>query len=262
MKRWAALIVLLYSLMLGLLTIPLLAAFALDYRQGWVMDLSLNDILDVLRHWGYWLGLAVLVSGQAALLLVPVAAAEGRPIRRRHLLGPVLATTFFLANLVFAGAIALACALFPKDRALEWLMAPVKPGRQLLEQLPHVTSHLKVLGLGSSSGFLELVFCLGCVCLLWMIWGLVFYRFFRDAAGVGTTRRAVAWLLRGSILELLVAVPCHVVVRHRGDCCAPFATFWGITLGLSVMLMAFGPGVFFVFADRVRRLQPKPSPRK
>ncbi len=64
------------------------------------------------------------------------------------------------------------------------------------------------------------------------------------------------WLLRGSILELLVAVPSHIVVRQRGVCCAPAGTFWGITTGLAVMLLAFGPGVFFLYVARCRRLRP------
>jgi hypothetical protein len=63
------------------------------------------------------------------------------------------------------------------------------------------------------------------------------------------------WLLRGSILELLIAVPSHVIVRQRDDCCAPFATFWGIVTGISVMLISFGPGVLFLFAARIRRKQ-------
>ena len=65
------------------------------------------------------------------------------------------------------------------------------------------------------------------------------------------------WLMRGSVLQLLVAVPSHVMVRDRGDCCAPLGAFWGITTGLSVMLFCFGPGVFFLFADRFSRLRPK-----
>ena len=34
-------------------------------------------------------------------------------------------------------------------------------------------------------------------------------------------------------------------------------TFWGIATGISVMLLCFGPGVFFLFVERFRRLQPK-----
>jgi len=72
-------------------------------------------------------------------------------------------------------------------------------------------------------------------------------------------KRIVRWLLRGSLLELLVAVPSHIIVRRRDDCCAPLGTFWGIATGISVMLLCFGPGVFFLFVERCQRLKPKPQ---
>ena len=65
------------------------------------------------------------------------------------------------------------------------------------------------------------------------------------------TRRRMRWLLAGSILELLAAVPSHVIVRERDDCSAPAGTFFGICCGISVMLLSFGPGVFFLFARRM-----------
>ena len=66
-------------------------------------------------------------------------------------------------------------------------------------------------------------------------------------------------MLRGSILELLIAVPSHIVVRWRGECCAGFFTFFGITMGISVMLLSFGPAVFFLYYARWQKLQPKKS---
>ena len=82
------------------------------------------------------------------------------------------------------------------------------------------------------------------------------FRSFRADDPEALSRRLTKWLLRGSILELLVAVPCHVIVRQRNDCCAPFITFWGIATGMTVMLMSFGPGVFFLFAARIRDMKP------
>jgi hypothetical protein len=34
-------------------------------------------------------------------------------------------------------------------------------------------------------------------------------------------------------------------------------TFWGIATGISVMLLCFGPGVYFLFVERFERLKPK-----
>jgi hypothetical protein len=64
-------------------------------------------------------------------------------------------------------------------------------------------------------------------------------------------------MLRGSFLELLIAVPTHIVARSRDYCCAGAYTFIGIALGLAVMLLSFGPGVFLLFVDRWKQRHPQ-----
>ncbi len=93
--------------------------------------------------------------------------------------------------------------------------------------------------------------------LLWFIWAIVFRNFARSDEPNSLLKRVTRWLLCGSILELLIAVPSHIIVRRRGDCCAPIGTFWGIVTGISVMLLCFGPGVYFLFVERFGRLQSK-----
>jgi hypothetical protein len=94
------------------------------------------------------------------------------------------------------------------------------------------------------------------IALLWTIWGLFFYRLAQANEPQDAAARLIRWLMRGSILELLVAVPSHVLVRNRDTCCAPAVSFWGIATGLSVMLICYGPGVFFLFAQRFARKRP------
>jgi hypothetical protein len=36
-------------------------------------------------------------------------------------------------------------------------------------------------------------------------------------------------------------------------------TFFGLTMGISVMLLSFGPAVYFLYAERWRRTHPQPS---
>jgi len=99
----------------------------------------------------------------------------------------------------------------------------------------------------------------------WLFWGIVFYFFLRNSSRVVT--RILSWLLTGSVLELLIAVPCHVIVRRRHDCSAPAATSFGIVTGIAIMLLSFGPSVLFLYKKRLdaytRRLslQTKTAPR-
>jgi len=92
----------------------------------------------------------------------------------------------------------------------------------------------------------------------WFIWTVVFRSIAKGDDAETLLKRVNRWLLRASILELLVAVPSHIIVRHRDDCCAPAGTFWGIATGISLTLLCFGPGVFFLFMERFKRLHPKP----
>jgi len=211
----------LYFVMLALLTFPVAYAAALPHP-------SVKEALQVYAAIPYWIWIAVLLAGQVLLLFVPIRLAERRPVGRRPLIAPIVTTGFFLGCLTFFFALSIQLAnwgdhLFPKDL---------------------------------SGGILRLWTC-GSIIMGWLLWGALFFLRSRAEAPEALVKRATRWLLRGSVLELLVAVSSHVIVRRRGDCCAPFGTFLGIAAGLSVMLLAFGPGVLFLFQERRRRLQPK-----
>jgi len=260
MKRWAILVVLLYAVMLALLTLPVCFLATLEHNRaegGWHMGISVEELFGLFLHWGWWLWLLVMAAGQALLLLVPVSVASRRPERRQKLMVPVFAASFFLGNVVFAGCTALFCAVLPKDMGPELLFWPAEVSAKALSVVPANPGVVTAAGNVANSEWGAMLLGLVYMMFFWLVWGFLFFRYARDDSPEALTQRAVRWLLRGSILELLVAVPSHVFIRHRGDCCAPAATFWGITVGLSVMLLAFGPGVFFLFVERARRLQPK-----
>jgi hypothetical protein len=246
MKRWAILTILLYALALILLSLPVYGvAFASWGKKpnppggfGW------HDILDFYSQWAYWLWLAVLAAGQALLLLLPINLAERRLPVRRPLKIPVIVTGFFLANLCFAGIFSILCAVFT-DRAFELfdLTLPFRSGNPTDQN--------------NDSGYGVIGTMIFSVLIFWLVWAIVFRRFARSDDENSLIKRSTRWLLRGSILELLVAVPSHVIARRRDDCCAPIGTFWGIATGISVMLLCFGPGVFFLFVERLQKLKPK-----
>jgi hypothetical protein len=92
----------------------------------------------------------------------------------------------------------------------------------------------------------------------WLVWGLVFYRY---KAGMADNLGSVtSWLIKGSILELLIVVPCHIIVRQRGDCCAPGITAFGIATGIAIMLLAFGPSVLFLYQKRLAEYAHRKAP--
>jgi hypothetical protein len=203
-----------------LLYAALLAGLALPL--AYLGGTSPPKLFEMYSDWGFWTPIAVLALTQALLLGVPVQTARGRPVSRRTLLVPLIVSGFLVALLVAGFVLSVAFAIFG-DPAMEGFFL--------------VSVVWAVLG--------------------WIIWGILFYRYSREAPAEGFTARLLGRLMKGSILELLVAVPSHVIVRNRGDCCAPAGTLLGIAAGLAVLLGSFGPGVFFLFARRMRQLRGK-----
>jgi len=189
---------------------------------GFYPGMTVRDALSTFSEWMYWAGLGVMIVGQAVMLLAPVDLALQRPTSRRSVLWPTLASGLMVGLLV-VGVVISVDEYIRKDKA---------------------TGSLIIL--------LPVIF------VVWAVWTLVFYRTSRDAAPMDVMTRQCRYLLKGSILELLVAVPTHIVARARDYCCAGFWTFLGIAFGVSVMLFSFGPGVFFLFAARWKRLHPQP----
>ena len=177
---------------------------------------------ELLFRSGWWLLLAVMAMGQVVLLAVPVRVASRRPVTRRPLAMTIGAGALMLSALV-VGAF---CAIYEfgfHDAGGHWTL-------------------WTALGLGLGA---------------WGGWSWIFLRMSRRVEAEDLVSRMCRWLFRGSILELLIAVPTHIVARYRDYCCAGVMTFIGLTMGISVMLFSFGPGVYFLFAARWRQLHPE-----
>ena len=220
MKRWALLVAALYLLMLAALTVPFVVlAFGSTLS-------SESPILQAIKVYGepaYWTWVIVMVACQFALLTVPVRVASRRPVTRGALWPTVLVAGLMMAILVTAAFFAMDEFVYRGDTSTPWI---------------------------SWAG-------LGAGLLTWVIWSVVFFRASRTEAPRDLVTRQCRLLFQGSILELMIAVPTHIVARYRDYCCAGFMTFIGLTMGISVMLFAFGPALFFLFAERWRRLNPK-----
>lgn len=182
-----------------------------------------SEAVTAFAWWPYWAWLVVMFGSQFALLSVPVRVVSLRPVTQ----GPVWRT-------ILAGGLAVCC---------------LAAGAFLSIYEFIVRDH------GQSNWFGWAAAALGI--LTWFVWTWVFFRMSRDAEPKDLVSRQCRMLFKGSILELLIAVPTHVVARYRDYCCAGFMTFIGLTMGVSVMLFAFGPALFFLFAERWKRLHPR-----
>ena len=190
---------------------------------AFVPQVSLKDTATGGVSWSWLVWPGVMALAQAALLVVPVRVASRRPVARRSLLWPVLTAGLMMSGLA-AGVLLCLFEFARQDRgAPEWFWRAA----------------------------------LASAVVFWLVWAVVFYRSSRAAAPADVVSRQCRLMFRGSILELLIAVPTHIVARNRDYCCAGFGTFVGLALGISVMLFSFRPAVFFLYAERWRRLRPE-----
>ena len=178
---------------------------------------------------GVWLTAGIVGLCQLALLMLPVRVAQGRPASRGSIWLPVLVSGLLFALLMMLACAAVCVAVFEEK--------PASPEPPWATNLAGIVMILVVP-------------------LSWIVWSVVFIRMSKRKDSAGLLDRICRGLFAGSILELLVAVPCHVVVRQRENCCADGITFLGLVTGLSVMLFSFGPAVFFLFIARARELRP------
>jgi hypothetical protein len=239
MKRWALLTVGLYVLILLVLAGPVVCMCFVDELH--LTPGSSPSLMDALTgtyvtafdaimgkedgppdRWAGilispWMWALIMGLAQAALLVVPVRVESRRPVTKRWLIWPLLAALAML--LLLAGGIVAAV----------W---------ETIENTNDLTDPATIIAFVSPVG------------AVWIAWAITFGFYTVRGGRANFMTRLARSLIAGSILELLVAVPAHVLARTRGYCCAGLGTFWGIAAGLSVMLFAFGPAVFVLFARR------------
>jgi hypothetical protein len=215
MRKWGIVISVFYAVIVLGILVP--AAIRL---AGWDIALSSDfhqNLQDLYSMWLSWILIAAVLAGQALLLFVSVDTTQKRLKPRTHIAISITVSSMLFGLLSLAAIFSIGVAARSDEFGTGYL-----------------DTAAKFLG-----GWL----------VLWLLWGVVFYLYFRNSTQV--TTRAISWLLKGSVLELLIAVPCHVMVRRRGDCCAPFVTSFGIVTGIAVMLLSFGPSVLFLFKKRL-----------
>lgn len=154
----------------------------------------------------------VIFGAQALFIFGSGTIRLCHPIRRRRLLIPILVAAFMF-GLLTLGVLMASFELFKLNIAppfAEWflLIIPI---------------------------------------LVWLFWGLVFWRRYSNCTRFDVMASLVKWLLSGSLLELVVCVPSHLIVGRRPGCMVGLFTMFGIICGLCVMCFAFGPALVLLF---------------
>ena len=90
---------------------------------------------------------------------------------------------------------------------------------------------------------------------VWIAWGVVFGLIAARRGPESVGMKLHRWLIAGSVLELLVAVPAHIIVRRRNECCAGNGTGIAICVGVGIALISFGPSVLLLFFMRRKQIR-------
>lgn len=97
-------------------------------------------------------------------------------------------------------------------------------------------------------------FVWGGMALLWAIWAVVLFIYWRQGDRYTWLGRITRALFAGSIAEMLVATGVFAWNPHNGDCYCARGSYSGLVLGGTVLVWAFGPGIVLLFMrERYRR---------
>jgi hypothetical protein len=222
-RKWGIVISVFYALIVLAFVVPGAIFLALYKFEGW--GKFLETVNEAYGDWILWLLIAAVLASQALLLFLSVDTSQKRLKSRSHILVSITVGALLTA-LLSSGVI--------------WSLGFAIRGEDFWKSFFEKETNLLFFW-----------------AVLWLLWGVLFYLYFRNSSDVVT--RLIAWLLKGSVLELLVAVPCHVIVRRRHDCSAPLATSFGIATGIAIMLLSFGPSVLFLYKKRLDSYSPRSS---
>ncbi len=215
MRNWGIVITAFYVLVV---------IFLFTYGVVLLVDPYLFDSIDFSDFFegltSAWILILIILPAQVLLLFLSVDTSWRRMQPQRH----VMVT----ASLVGLAVAVLTAGIFLGIGAVHW-------GDDFLD-----SAWLENLQISAS---------LAIIILIWAFWAVLFYMFSRRASNIVDS--AVKWLITGSVLELLIAVPSHIIVRQRNECSAPLYSAYGIATGIAIMLMAFGPGAMFLYQRKI-----------
>jgi hypothetical protein len=160
-----------------------------------------------------------LILIETTLLLIPLNIAQVRPIARRKVIFSAIAGALAVGFMVMMIIASVILMVWTENNTVDYIY--------------------------SGWGLIIPV-------IAWIAWSVIFYRNYKSDDPESYVSMLTSWLLKGSILQLIVAVPSHIISRSRNECCAPPLTLLGIITGIAIALMSFGPGILFLYAKRIK----------
>ncbi len=86
---------------------------------------------------------------------------------------------------------------------------------------------------------------------LWCFWGVIFCIYWSKSDYNTWLGRVVRGLIAGSVMEFFVAIPIYA--KSQEGCYCERGSYAGLVFGGTVLLWAFGPGVFILFLKEKHR---------
>jgi hypothetical protein len=196
--------------------LALYALLVLALLSSWLLD---DDLFALSIIVAIGLGAQVLfLAGAGTIDLC-------RPIRRRRLILPVICASLMLTVLVGGLSIALFELFEP------FVSQITRPSPAINELVEHLSMLLLVSLLAGG----------------WVLWGFLLFVFGQRWERLRFLKRFTAIAFFGSLAELLVTIPSHMIVIRRPGCIVGLGTMLGIIAGIAVMIWSFGPAIAILF---------------
>ena len=218
-----------------ILGIYLLLAAAILLMPAWTVLLGADDLLTAAS-----ITACVLTLCGMGLLFTPVQRARRRPVTRRSVWIPILSAGTLLSALFFAAGIAMD-EYFTGDQTAAFTSSSDDPNAARRTSLEDSWETGIFVATGAT----------------WLGWAVLFALLLRNGDPESLSMRINRSVLVGSVAELLIAVPLHIIVRKRSVCCAGYLTGTAIGIGAAVMIVAFGPSVFLLYRRRWQQIRNK-----
>lgn len=239
MQRWSIPVIVCFLLLLAVSVFPLAYIAEGSSARWW------NTAMAFFRQ-GWFLGFAIVLTLCQIALLIRVKPHPERPRARRRVWPAIIAGSFCFAAIGFSLIFAVSFAIYGDDE--------YQPFFYFIDEIDRLVP-------GNFEGPITVGSMIAFFLMQWIVWSLVLRRLAnKSAASDRPLDHFVRWLIVGSVAELLIAIPCHIIVRKRDDCCAPIFTFWGIATGWAILLMCLGPAVLFLIQYRLAKKRAVKNP--